>query len=253
MFREDRPSRTPNQPLPWPRLSESPSRARWNGAVRSRRPRRDHRARCSSTTATKLYNLEGPGPGLNSRGALPLAGVRVLEGGQSPRLRADGRGPSLGSGAPRSSRSSIASSGTPTWPVDVQACHNVYRGGGPVLPQRPTAANPGPWPSNIKAPGGRGCSSPGLAGVRRRPSMNTLRAVARGQHLRIDVEDVRRDNPLSSNVRGTAFGPRGPPNAGPGRVTELRVCVWARSRNSAPVSTPPGRRTWPARFRPALR
>jgi crotonobetainyl-CoA:carnitine CoA-transferase CaiB-like acyl-CoA transferase len=76
--------------------------------------------------------------------------------------------------------------------------------------------------------------------------MTNLRADARRQ-LRIDIADVRQDNPSVIYVRGTAFGPRGP-DAGHGGYDS--GAYWART-GMQHLFTPPGA-DWPARLRPAF-
>lgn len=76
--------------------------------------------------------------------------------------------------------------------------------------------------------------------------MTNLRSDARCR-LRIDVEDIRRDNPSVIYVRGTAFGPRGP-DAGRGGYDA--GAYWARS-GMQHLFTPPGA-DWPPRLRPAF-
>jgi crotonobetainyl-CoA:carnitine CoA-transferase CaiB-like acyl-CoA transferase len=75
--------------------------------------------------------------------------------------------------------------------------------------------------------------------------MTSLTAAARAR-LRVDVTDIRRDNPQVIYVRGTAFGPRGPDAAAGGYDAGA---YWARS-GMQHLFTPPGA-DWPARLRPA--
>jgi len=67
------------------------------------------------------------------------------------------------------------------------------------------------------------------------------------RRLRIDVADVRRDNPSVIYMRGTAFGPRGP-DAGRGGYDS--GVYWARS-GMQHLFTPPAA-DWPTRLRPAF-
>ncbi|HEY8527597.1 MAG TPA: CaiB/BaiF CoA-transferase family protein [Acidimicrobiales bacterium] len=73
-----------------------------------------------------------------------------------------------------------------------------------------------------------------------------MRAGARAR-LRIDVDDMRADNPDVVYVRGTAFGPRGP-DAGRGGYDT--GAYWARS-GMQHLHTPPGA-AWPPSPRPAF-
>jgi crotonobetainyl-CoA:carnitine CoA-transferase CaiB-like acyl-CoA transferase len=76
--------------------------------------------------------------------------------------------------------------------------------------------------------------------------VTNLRAETR-RNLRIDLDDVRADNPSVIYVRGTAFGPRGP-DAGRGGYDA--GAYWART-GMQHVFTAPGAE-WPASPRPAF-
>jgi crotonobetainyl-CoA:carnitine CoA-transferase CaiB-like acyl-CoA transferase len=97
---------------------------------------------------------------------------------------------------------------------------------------------------DLKAPGGRRLLSRLVESAD--VFMTNLRSAPR-RHLRIDVEDIRRDNPSVIYVRGTAFGPRGP-DAGRGGYDS--GAYWART-GMQHLFTPPAA-DWPARLRPAF-
>jgi hypothetical protein len=96
-------------------------------------------------------------------------------------------------------------SGDPYRGLATFGLHNVYRGVGPFF----QSANRGKRSVaiDLKAPGGRRLLS--RLAESADVFMTSLRSGAR-RRLRIDVDDVRRDNPSVIYVRGTAFGPRGP-------------------------------------------
>ena len=97
---------------------------------------------------------------------------------------------------------------------------------------------------DLKDPEGRRLLGRLLAGVD--VFLTNVRADARSR-LRIDVDDVRQDNPSVVYVRGTAFGARGP-DAGRGGYDT--GAYWARS-GMQHLLTPPDA-TWPPTARPAF-
>jgi crotonobetainyl-CoA:carnitine CoA-transferase CaiB-like acyl-CoA transferase len=97
---------------------------------------------------------------------------------------------------------------------------------------------------DLKHPDGRALLSRLLAGAD--VFVTNLRPDAR-RRLRLDVDDVRADNPAVIYVRGTAFGPRGPDSDRGGYDAGA---YWARS-GMQHVLTPPGAE-WPTRARPAF-
>jgi crotonobetainyl-CoA:carnitine CoA-transferase CaiB-like acyl-CoA transferase len=120
--------------------------------------------------------------------------------------------------------------------------HNLWRGVDPFF----LSANRGKHSVGIdlRAPGGRDVLSRllGSADV----FMTSLTAGPR-RSLRVDVDDVRGDNPAVIYVRGTAFGARGP-DAGAGGYDA--GAYWARSGMQHRF-TPPGA-DWPSRVPPAF-
>jgi len=97
---------------------------------------------------------------------------------------------------------------------------------------------------DLKDPEGRRLLGRLLAGVD--VFLTNVRADARSR-LRIDVDDVRQDNPSVVYVRGTAFGARGPDARRGGYDTGA---YWARS-GMQHLLTPPDA-TWPPTARPAF-
>jgi len=93
-------------------------------------------------------------------------------------------------------------------------------------------------------PDGRGLLSRLIAGAD--VFTTNLRTDAR-RRLRLDVPDVRADNPSVVYVRGTAFGPRGPDSARGGYDTGS---YWARSGMQHAFTAPDA--PWPAPTRPAF-
>ncbi len=170
----------------------------------------------------------------------PLAGVRVLE--VASHVFVPMAGSVLGEWGAEVIKVEDRESGDPYRGLSTFGLHNVYRGVDPFF----QSANRGKRSVaiDLKAPGGRRL----LARLAESADvfMTSLRAGAR-RHLRIDVEDVRRDNPSVIYVRGTAFGPRGP-DAGRGGYDS--GAYWARS-GMQHLFTPPGA-DWPARLRPAF-
>ena len=120
--------------------------------------------------------------------------------------------------------------------------HNDYRGVDPFF----QSANRGKRSVGIDVahPEGRPVLSRLLATAD--VFMTSLRSEARSR-LRIDVDDVRHDNPSIVYVRGTAFGARGP-DAGRGGYDT--GSYWARS-GMQHLLTPPDA-PWPANTRPAF-
>lgn len=76
--------------------------------------------------------------------------------------------------------------------------------------------------------------------------LTNVRPAAR-RHLRIDLDDVRRDNPSVIYVSGSAFGPHGP-DAGRGAYDS--GAYWARSGMQQLFTAPTD--PWPAPTRPAF-
>jgi crotonobetainyl-CoA:carnitine CoA-transferase CaiB-like acyl-CoA transferase len=170
----------------------------------------------------------------------PLAGVRVLE--VASHVFVPMAGSVLGEWGAEVIKVEDPVSGDPYRGLSTFGLHNVYRGVDPFF----QSANRGKRSVaiDLKAPGGRRLLS--RLAESADVFMTSLRAGAR-RHLRIDVEDVRRDNPSVIYVRGTAFGPRGP-DAGRGGYDT--GAYWARSGMQHQF-TPPGA-DWPARLRPAF-
>ncbi len=112
-------------------------------------------------------------------------------------------------------------SGDPYRGLSTFGLHNVYRGVDPFF----QSANRGKRSVaiDLKAPGGRRLLSRLVESAD--VFMTNLRSAPR-RHLRIDVDDIRRDNPSVIYVRGTAFGPRGP-DAGRGGYDS--GAFWART------------------------
>jgi crotonobetainyl-CoA:carnitine CoA-transferase CaiB-like acyl-CoA transferase len=120
--------------------------------------------------------------------------------------------------------------------------HNVWRGADPFF----QSANRGKRSAGIDlgVPAGRALLSRLVASA---DVFMTSLTVAARDRLRIDVTDIRRDNPQVIYVRGSAFGPRGPDAAAGGYDAGA---YWARS-GMQHLFTPPGA-DWPARRRPAV-
>ena len=97
---------------------------------------------------------------------------------------------------------------------------------------------------NLKHPEGRRLLSTLLASAD--VFVTNLRADAR-KRLRIDVDDIRADNPSIVYVRGTAFGPKGP-EAGRGGFDG--GVYWARTGMQQLFTYPDAE--WPASPRPAF-
>jgi len=133
-------------------------------------------------------------------------------------------------------------SGDPYRGLSTFGLHNVYRGVDPFF----QSANRGKRSVaiDLKAPGGRRLLSRLVESAD--VFMTNLRSAPR-RHLRIDVEDIRRDNPSVIYVRGTAFGPRGP-DAGRGGYDS--GAFWARTGMQHLFTSPAA--DWPARLRPAF-
>jgi crotonobetainyl-CoA:carnitine CoA-transferase CaiB-like acyl-CoA transferase len=133
-------------------------------------------------------------------------------------------------------------SGDPYRGLATFGLHNVYRGVDPFF----QSANRGKRSVaiDLKRPDGRRLLSRLVESAD--VFMTNLRSDAR-RHLRIDVEDVRHDNPSVIYVRGTAFGPRGP-DAGRGGYDA--GAYWART-GMQHLFMPPAA-DWPARLRPAF-
>ncbi len=170
----------------------------------------------------------------------PLADVRVLE--VASHVFVPMAGSVLGEWGAEIIKVEDRESGDPYRGLATFGLHNVYRGVDPFF----QSANRGKRSVavDLKAPGGRRLLSRLVESAD--VFMTNLRAGAR-RRLRIDVDDVRRDNPSVIYVRGTAFGPRGP-DAGRGGYDS--GAYWARS-GMQHLLTPPAA-DWPARLRPAF-
>jgi crotonobetainyl-CoA:carnitine CoA-transferase CaiB-like acyl-CoA transferase len=133
-------------------------------------------------------------------------------------------------------------SGDPYRSLSTYGLHNVYHGVDPFF----QSANRGKRSVaiDLKRPGGRDLLTRLVASAD--VFMTNVRSGARAK-LRIDVADVRRDNPSVIYVRGTAFGSRGP-DAGRGGYDS--GAYWART-GMQHLFTPPGADS-PARLRPAF-
>lgn len=170
----------------------------------------------------------------------PLADVRVLE--VASHVLVPMAGSVLTEWGAQVIKVEHPESGDPYRGLATFGLHNVYRGVDPFF----QSANRGKRSVaiDLKRPDGRQL----LARLAESADvfMTNLRSDAR-RRLRIDVEDIRRDNPSVIYVRGTAFGPRGP-DAGRGGYDA--GAYWARS-GMQHLFTPPAA-DWPPRLRPAF-
>jgi crotonobetainyl-CoA:carnitine CoA-transferase CaiB-like acyl-CoA transferase len=133
-------------------------------------------------------------------------------------------------------------SGDPYRSLSTYGLHNVYRGVDPFF----QSANRSKRSVGVDVKHPRGRAVLGALVASADVFMTNVRADAR-VGLRIDVADVRRDNPSVVYVRGTAFGPRGPDAARGGYDSGA---YWART-GMQHLFTPP-EADWPARLRPAF-
>jgi crotonobetainyl-CoA:carnitine CoA-transferase CaiB-like acyl-CoA transferase len=170
----------------------------------------------------------------------PLAGVRVLE--VASHVLVPMAGSVLTEWGAGVIKVEDPQTGDPYRGLATFGLHNVYRGVDPFF----QSANRGKRSVavDLKQAGGRHLLS--RLAQSADVFMTNLRSDARGR-LRIDVEDVRRDNPSIIYVRGTAFGPRGP-DAGRGGYDA--GAYWARA-GMQHLFTPPSA-AGPARLRPAF-
>ena len=145
-------------------------------------------------------------------------------------------------GAPTSSRSSIPRPATRTGVSSPPGCTTCIAGVDPFF----QSANRGKRSVGVdlKHPDGRSLLSRLLEATD--VFMTSLRADAR-RRLRLDVDDIRADNPSCVYVRGTAFGVRGP-DAGRGGYDT--GSYWARSGMQHLFTSPDA--PWPAGTRPAF-
>jgi crotonobetainyl-CoA:carnitine CoA-transferase CaiB-like acyl-CoA transferase len=169
----------------------------------------------------------------------PLAGVRVVE--VATHVFVPLAGSVLSEWGAEVIKVEHPRTGDPYRGLSTYGLHNVYRGVDPFF----ASANRGKQSAGIdlRAPRGREVLSRLVATAD--VFMTSLTAGGR-RSLRIDVEDVRGDNPRVIYVRGSAFGPRGP-DAGAGGYDS--GAFWARS-GMQHLFTPPGA-PWPAKLRPA--
>ncbi len=170
----------------------------------------------------------------------PLAGVRVIE--VASHVFVPMAGTVLQEWGADVIKAEPPGTGDPYRGLATYGLHNVYRGVDPFF----QSANRGKRSvaADLTHPDGRRLLARLLATAD--VFMTSLRADARS-HLRVDVADVRRDNPAAIYVRGTAFGARGP-DAGQGGYDS--GAYWARS-GMQHLFTPPAAE-WPARVRPAF-
>ena len=170
----------------------------------------------------------------------PLAGVRVLE--VASHVFVPMAGSVLGEWGAEVIKVEEPGSGDPYRGLSTFGLHNVYRGVDPFF----QSANRGKRSVavDLKAPGGRRLLSRLVESAD--VFMTNLRSAPR-RNLRIDVADIRRDNPSVIYVRGTAFGPRGP-DAGRGGYDS--GAFWART-GMQHLFTPPAAGA-PTRLRPAF-
>lgn len=170
----------------------------------------------------------------------PLAGVRVVE--VASHVFVPMAGSVLTEWGAQVVKVEHPVSGDPYRGLSTFGLHNTYRGVDPFF----QSANRGKRSVGIdlKHPDGRRL----LSRLARSADvfMTSFRADARSA-LRIDVADLRRDNPAVIYVRGSAFGSRGP-DAGRGGYDS--GAYWART-GMQHLYTPPGA-DWPARVRPAF-
>lgn len=170
----------------------------------------------------------------------PLADVRVLE--VASHVFIPMAGSVLGEWGAEVIKVEDPESGDPYRGLSTFGLHNMYRGVDPFF----QSANRGKRSVaiDLKAAGGRRLLSRLVESAD--VFMTNMRSAPR-RNLRIDVDDIRRDNPAVIYVRGTAFGPRGP-DAGRGGYDS--GAYWART-GMQHLFTPPGA-DWPARLRPAF-
>lgn len=169
-----------------------------------------------------------PGPG-------PLSGVRVVE--VASHVFVPMAGAVLREWGAEVIKVEHPATGDPYRGLATFGLHNIWRGVDPFF----QSANRGKQSVgiNLRAPGGREVLSRLVASAD--VFMTSLTARPR-QALRVDVEDIRGDNPAVIYVRGTAFGARGPDAAAGGYDAGA---YWARSGMQHRF-TPPGA-DWPSR------
>lgn len=170
----------------------------------------------------------------------PLAGVQVLE--VATHLFVPMAGSVLAEWGAEVTKIESPDGGDPYRGLATFGLHNVYRGVDPFF----QSANRGKKSValDLKQPEGRELLSDL---VRRSDVLTTnLRPGAR-ERLRIDVPDVRGDNPSIIYVRGSAFGPRGPDS---GRGGYDFGAYWARSGMQHLFTAPDA--DWPAPLRPGF-
>src|SRR5262245_53536308 len=133
----------------------------------------------------------------------PLAGVRIVE--VASHVFVPVAGAVLSEWGADVIKVEHPETGDPYRALATLGLHNEHRGVDPFF----QSANRGKRSIglDLKHPDGRDLLARLVAGAD--VFVTNLRAGAR-QRLRIDVEDIRRDNPSVTYVRGTAFGARGP-------------------------------------------
>lgn len=132
--------------------------------------------------------------------------------------------------------------GDPYRSLVTSGLHNVYRGVDPFF----LSANRGKRSVGVDLKQGAGRDLLGRLLTGADVFVTNLRGEAR-RALRIDVDDVRADNPAAIYVRASAFGARGP-DAGRGGYDS--GAYWARSGMQHLLSHPDAH--WPAPTRPAF-
>jgi len=181
---------------------------------------------------------QGPAPA--SDHTAPLDGVRVVE--VASHVFVPLAGSVLAEWGAEVVKVEDPVSGDPYRSLSTYGLHNVYRGVDPFFQsanrtKRSVAID-------LKRPAGRVALARLVASAD--VFMTNVRPDAR-RRLRIEVGDIRRDNPDVIYVRGSAFGPRGP-DAGRGGYDS--GAYWART-GMQHLFTDPGA-DWPARLRPAF-
>ncbi len=171
----------------------------------------------------------------------PLAGVRVLE--VASHVFVPMAGAVLTEWGAEVVKVEHPETGDPYRSLTTVGLHNVWEGVDPFF----QSANRGKRSVglDLKHPDGRGLLSRLVATVD--VFVTSLLEGAR-RRLRLDVEDIRRDNPEVVYVRGTAFGARGP-DAGRGGYDT--GAYWSRS-GMQHLLTNPGGQGWPGPPRPAF-
>ncbi len=172
--------------------------------------------------------------------SLPLHGVRIVE--VATHVFVPMAGAVLAEWGADVAKIEHPETGDPYRSLVTAGLHNVYRGVDPFV----QSANRGKRSVGIdvKHPEGRKLLS--LLVGRADVFMTNLREDAR-RRLRLEVDDIRDDNPSVIYVRGTAFGVRGPDAARGGYDTGS---YWARSGMQHLLSRPDAE--WPTATRPAF-